>query len=157
MSHAGGQIGKGIRAAYSAESPVSWVKIPAVLDATVPSFQADDIDITTHDTSGKLKKSIAGLVAVGDVTLTCLGDFKQGDVAAYSALTNANRLGTILWFRLEIPADTTLTLFKVYEYLVTVKTASDRSPIAGRQEVEFVLKFSGDDIGIYYDQSSAIS
>jgi hypothetical protein len=153
----GGVPGNGCKVAYSVSSPVSWVTMTQVLDITLPTFVTDEIDITTHSTTNKLKKTMGGLAEVGDMTLVLLADLNETTTPAHSAMFTYNQAGTSLWWRVEIPTNRERTVFKAYEFQGNVGSYEPSAPINDRQEIQVLVRFDGDTFTQYPAGSSSIS
>mgnify|MGYP001579136005 CR=1 FL=1 len=148
----GGVLGNGTKAAYSITSPLSWVNVPALVDISVPTYVADKVNIDTHSVSNNLHKNMAGMITVGDPGFTVLADFDPATSAAQAYLRAANKAGTSLWFRFEIPTNRAKTLFWGVEFKATVLSDEPAVPIADKQTRRFNLSFDGDAI---YDDAAA--
>lgn len=151
----GGVLGNGCKVAYSAASPITWVNIGQQRDITFPTFEADKVEITTHSVTNNLRRFMSGLITVGDPGFTVLSDLDPATDAAQAFLRNANKLGTQLWFRIEVPVNRARTLFWGVEFLASVKNFAPATPIDDVQTVRYELSFEGTDLG--YDAAAAAS
>lgn len=151
----GGQIGSGVKIAYSANSPVSWTRVPELTDVTPPTFERDDVEITTHGTTS-LRQYIPGLADVTDLEFTMLANLTIGSVC--TALSSLERSQTTVWWRVEIPvsSDLATTNYFAYQFQGKVKTWAVESPIDDAKIVNVVVKFN-DNFMIQQEMASEIS
>ena len=61
----GGMIGNGVKIAYAATSPTTWVAVGQILNVEIPQLVADKIDRTVHSTN-RYKRSLPGMIDVSD-------------------------------------------------------------------------------------------
>src|SRR4051812_16162324 len=97
----GGVLGNGTKVGYATGSPQSWVKIPQVLEVSIPSETPDKIDKTVHGTT-KYKANFPGMVEVGDMTVTCLADPDEVTSPTYETLQALAAAQTEVYWRVEI-------------------------------------------------------
>jgi hypothetical protein len=142
----GGLLGNGTKVAYSAASPVSWTAIAQVTDVVFPTFVADDVNIDTHSVTNKLHRTMAGLITVGNPSVTVLSDGNPVTSPDQAFLEQANADGTSVWFRIERPVNRERTSFIGIVFSATVKSFSPSTPIADKQTTVFELQFDGDSI-----------
>jgi hypothetical protein len=142
----GGVLGKGCKVAYSTASPVSWVQVTQLIDLTIPTQIADRVDNTMHSTAGSLKRSMPGLVSVGDPTITVVQDLDPATCASQAYLRARQVDQTTVWFRLEVPVNRAKTLFMGFVFQAAVANYEPSTPIADRQTTKFTLMFDGESI-----------
>ena len=142
----GGFIGYGVRVAFSeAASPYVWKKLEQVLDVAIPTEVADKIDTTIHTTGNRLKKNIAGLIGVTDMTVTMLADNDPATSPNQNRLFTLLANGTQVGWRVEIPMsnDPSVDSFQGYEFDGRVLKFEPKAPIGGRQENVATIVFNG--------------
>lgn len=142
----GGVLGKGCKAAYSASSPVSWTGIEQLIDMTIPTQIADRVDNTMHSTTGALKRSMPGLVTVGDPAVTVVQDLDPATSPGQAALRSYQEAQTTIWIRMEVPVNRAKTLFMGFVFQAAVANYEPSTPIADRQTTKFTFLFDGDSI-----------
>src|SRR4051812_36620960 len=143
----GGVLGNGTKVAYSVASPVTWVGVAQLREVAFPTYEADKVEITTHSVVNKLKRYMAGLIEVGDPSFVVLTDLDPATSTDQAALIAANKAGTSLWWRIEVPVNRARTSFFGIEFQASVKNFSPDTPIDGVQTTRFTLTFDGEDIG----------
>ena len=143
---AGGVLGKGCKVAYSAASPVSWVQVTQLIDMTIPTEIADRIDNTMHSTAGSLKRSMPGLVSVGDPTVTVVSDLDPATSPSQAYMRARQKDQTTIWCRMEVPVNRAKTLFMGFTFQAAVANYEPATPVADRQTTKFTLMFDGDSI-----------
>lgn len=152
----GGVDGNGVKVAYSLTSPISWVTVPQLLDESIPTFSSDEIDTTVHSTS-KYKRSIPGMITVGDFTFKVLADLDEVTTPSHNALAQLNVDGTTVWWRVEIPTNREKTRFKAWEFQGYIKEFKPSAAIGAREEIDVTVKFDGTSFTRYAAGASAIS
>jgi hypothetical protein len=148
----GGVLGNGVRVGYSAASPVSFTRVPQLLDVTFPTFVYDEVDSTVHGTS-KLKRSMPGMITVSEMTMTFLSDLDETTTASQQALFALNQAGTSLWWRVEVPVNREQSKCVAFEFQGFVKSWEPSTPIEDRQTLQVVVKFDGDSFTKYAAQT----
>ena len=147
---AGGILGDGVKLAYSAASPQSWIELTQLLDLPKPpSPTPDRLENTTHGTSGFHTFGL-GLKEVPDVEAVLLFD---PDVAAHMAMILARDNKTEYWFRVEVPTNAAKTLFIAWEFQGKVMTADITTPIPDWQNLNLAIIYTGG----YTYQSTAMA
>ncbi len=153
----GGYIKNGTKFAYSASSPVSWLRIGQILEAPDLGIERDKVDATVHGSS-IYKRSLPGMADVMALSMTLLSDANPSTSAAQDAMRTYVIAGTTIWFRAEIPVDRTQTQFRAVEFQGYVRTFAINGGAPGdRQETEVTIEFDGDSWTWYNAASSAIS
>src|SRR5579885_923227 len=140
----GGIIGSGVRVAYSTGSPHMWNKLEQVLDVTPPKATSKSIDITTHGPNDYLQ-NMQGLAALSDTVVTMLRDNDSTSSPHQNALFNLRAAKTLLWWRIEIPAnpDHTVDSLEAYEFQGRVGSFEPAAPIDDKQTVKSNIVFGG--------------
>lgn len=139
-----GVPGNGVLVAYSASSPVDYTLVPQLLDVKLPTFVTDQIDVTTHSLTNKLKRKMSGLSDVTDMELILLADLDETTTPAHAELFDLNQTGAQLWWRIEVPVQRDRTKCKAYEFQGNVGSFEPSAPINGRQEIRVMVRFDGD-------------
>lgn len=137
-----GLLGNGVKVAYSAASPVSWIRIPQVLNVTIPGLEFDEVETTVHSTGG-LRRHIPGLGDVTEMELELLADLDETTTASFNALFNFQAARTTVWWRIEVPTTRAQTKFTAFEFQGFVKTWSVDPPIDDRQVLTVSVRFDG--------------
>lgn len=139
----GGMIGNGVKVAYAAASPITWVPVGQILNVDIPGLNPDEVETTVHSTS-PWKRFIRGMIDVGEMTLTLLTDLDEGTSTDQDALFDYQAAGTTLYWRVEVPVDREQSEFTGFEFQAWVKKYAPKTPIEGRQELEVSVRFDGD-------------
>lgn len=142
----GGLLGNGTKVAYSQNSPVSWTQIPQVTDVVFPTQVADDVNIDTHSVTNKLHRTMAGLITVGNASVTFLSDPDPSTGTAEKFLQDRNDDGTSIWLRIERPVNRARTSFYGIVFSATVKSVQPTTPIADKQTTLVEFQFDGTSI-----------
>lgn len=143
----GGILGNGCKVAFSANSPISWTEVEEMREVTFPTWEADKVEITTHSVVNKLKRYMAGLIEVGDPSFVVLQDLNPSTSPEQATLIAANKNGTSMWWRIEVPTNRARTQFFGIEFQASVKNFAPDVPIDGAQTTRYTLTFDGEDIG----------
>lgn len=144
----GGVLGNGVRVGFSRTSPVSFTRVPQVIDVEFPSEVPDKVDKTTHGTS-KYKKNFPGMIEVGDLVIRCLADFDQVTGTVQEEMYDIQNDQEEVYWRVEIPANraqSRIRPFELYGYIADIRPGL---PIEDKQTVEFVIVHSGEGITRY--------
>jgi hypothetical protein len=144
----GGLLGNGTKVAYSSSSPVSWTAIRQVVDVVFPTYVADDVNIDTHSTTNKLHRTMAGLISVGNASVTVLSDPDPATGTDQAFLNARNLDGTSIWLRIERPVNRARTSFYGIVFSCTVKSSQPATPIADKQTTVYEFQFDGDSIQV---------
>jgi len=145
-----------VKVAYSLSSPISWVNVPQLLDAQIPTFSREKIDTSVMGTSG-FKRSIPGWNQVSDMTLKVLADLDETTSPAHAALASLNKAGTTVWWRVEIAVNRDSTKWKAWEFQGFVQEFKPVAPAGGREEIDITVGFDGTAFTVYNAGASAIS
>jgi len=151
----GGLIGSGVKVAFAATSPMVLKKLEQLLDVTIPTIQADTIDVTIHG-ANRFKRNIPGLQTVTAMAIKMLRDADAATSPNQNSLFDHLAAQDDLWWRVEVPANGTLTLFEAYEFQGRVQKFAPMAPIAGRQEVDADVLFDGTSFVRYNPMASII-
>lgn len=153
----GGMIGSGVRVAYATTSPHTWNKLEKVRDVTLPTAVNDKLNTTVHGPND-FKQNIAGLAEVTDTTVKMLRVPSTSLAPIQNGLPALRAAHTLLWWRIEIPADEdhSVDSFWAYEFQARVGSVKDMAPIDNIQEREITLVFGGTSFVQYNPMSSAI-
>ena len=143
----GGILGNGVKVGVSTGSPVTWTRVLQVTDVVTPNFAADRVNIDTHSTTNNLHRNMPGLNDVSDATVTTLADLNPVTNPGGELLRLANLNGTQIWLRIEIPTDSTRTVFRSVEFSCRVSAFAPATPIADKQTVQYTFVFDGESVG----------
>lgn len=153
----GGNIGNGTKVAFSAASPVSWVRVAQLLD--VPQFialVANDVDTTVHSTS-RLMTSMPGMFPVPEVALDLLADLDETTCTSHETLRGYQAAGTTIWWRVEIPTTRDQSKFRAFEFQGYVKEwTPDATKIADAQKLKVTIRYGGG-LSVYAAGTSSIT
>jgi hypothetical protein len=144
----GGLLGNGVRVGFSSTSPVSFTSLANVLDVKFPTETPDKIDKTTHGSS-KYKKNFPGMVEVGDMEVTLLGDLDQATSAEIETLWAYAQAQTELWWRVEVPTNRAKTRFRPFEFYGYPANVEPGTPVQDKQTIKFTVVHSGEGIARY--------
>ncbi len=136
-----GIIGSGVKIAYSATSPNTWLTVGQILDVTVPGLNPDEVETTVH--SARYKRFIRGLIDVGEMTMSLLADLDQATGVDQATLFTYQAAGTTLWWRVEIPTNRAVTTWTALEFQGWVKKWEPSTPIADKQVLMVSVRFDG--------------
>jgi hypothetical protein len=153
---ADGLLGNGVKVAYSAASPVSWIRVPQVLNVVIPGLEFDEVETTVHSTGG-LRRFIPGLGDVTEMELELLADLDETTTASYNALFNFQAARTTIWWRIEVPTTRAQTKFTAFEFQGFVKTWKADPPIDDRQTLMVTVRFDGTSFSKLSAGASAIT
>lgn len=152
----GGVLGNGVKVAFSASSPVSWTRVGQLLDQQLPTLETAKVDKTTHGSS-KLMRSMPGMISVGDLQLTILGDLDETTGASLESLRTYQLVQTTIWFRFEVPVDRSQSEVRAVEFQGYVGSFNYASPLTDRQVAEVAIVFDDDSWVMYNAGASAIT
>jgi hypothetical protein len=151
----GGLIGSGAKVAYATGSPHTWNKIEQLLDVTPPTVNSAVIDKTIHQ-ANRFKRNMAGLQDVTAMKLKMLRDADASTSPNQNALFDYLASQTDLWWRVELPANGSLTLFEAYEFQGRVSSFMPAAPIADKQTLESDVIFDGDSFVRYNPMATVL-
>jgi hypothetical protein len=151
---ANGVLGFGVRVAYSTTSPTTWIPIPQLTEIEFPSFEPDVVDTTVHGTNA-LKRSIRGMISVGEMTMTLLADL--GASSVHRNLRQLQMNGTTVWWRIELPENRAMTSFVGFEFQGWVKDWTPEISMEDVQKLRVTVQFDGTDFTIGDPGPSEIS
>jgi hypothetical protein len=137
-----GVLGDGVKVAYSASSPITWVPVGQILDVGFPGLTPDEVETTVHSTT-RWKRFIRGMIDVGETTLTLLADMDSATGTDQQALFTYQAAGTTLYWRIEVPVIRAGTSFAAFEFQAWVKKWELKTPMADKQVLECSLRFDG--------------
>lgn len=152
----GGQIGSGVKVAFSTASPNSWTAIPEIFDVvSLPNRERDRVESTVHGTTGD-RTYIPGLSEVADGEILVRANLDAGSV--HMQLRNYMSTQTTLWVRWEVPVDTDLSTstYIAYTQQARVSTWELQAPKDDLKTVRIVFQHS-DNLFIQDEMASAIS
>jgi hypothetical protein len=99
----GGVIGNGIKIGYStALSPPTYTTMASEVEVKVPGLVADKINSSVHGASS-FKRHMPGMIEVGDLEITFLGDLDAATSADQAAMLTHLKSGDTIAWRIEIP------------------------------------------------------
>ncbi len=151
----GGLIGLGVKVAFATGSPHSWNKLEQVLDITPPQLTSAKVDVTVHGTS-RMMRNIPGLQSVSDTVVKLLRDADPVTSPNQNQLFGYLASQVSLWWRVEIPSKSDITLFEAYEFQGRVADFVPMAPIGGRQEVDLKVMFNDASLVQYAPAASAL-
>lgn len=152
----GGQLGSGVKIAYSTSSPVSWTAIPEVREVSqLPNRERDRVETTIHGVTSE-RTYIPGLADVADLEFTLRANLDTGSV--HTTLKGYEASQTTLWWRVEVPVDTDLTTanYVAYTFQGRVSRWNLTAPIDGLKEIEVTVQYEGN-LMFQNEMSTAIS
>ena len=152
----GGMIGNGVKIAYAASSPTTWVAVGQILNVEIPQLVADKIDRTVHSTN-RYKRSLPGMIDVSDLSLEILQDLATTSGAQQRQLLTYLKAGTTIYWRIEIPVDRNQTTYTAIEFQGYVGSWQPSAPIDEKQTLSCTIVFDDSDITLYGDAATAIS
>lgn len=125
-----------ILAVNTVAAPTVYTTIPGVKDFNLPIGTADQIDVTSHDSSGGYKEFVNGLMESAEISVPTVWD---GSNAQHAALVAALQAGTVLGYKITGKESTP----KTYTFQALVKSIDISWPVAGAQEATLVIKPTG--------------
>lgn len=152
----GGQIGSGVKIAYSLLSPHSWITIPEVREITsLPNRERDRVETTVHGVTGD-RTYIPGLSDVGDLEFIVRANLDAGSV--HTNLRALERAQTTIWVRVEVPVDPDLSTstYVAYTNQVRVATWELSPPLDDLKTIRIVMQHQ-DNLMFQDEMNSAIS
>lgn len=146
----GGQLGSGVRMAYAAGSPQTWIEITQVLEAEPFQFERDRVDVSTHGTESE-RSYIPGLRDATDARALLLADLDRATSPSHLGLKDLESSQDIIWIRIGIPitADLDTTPYWVQETRCRVSKWGLNTPIDGRKEIDTLFQYAGGGITEY--------
>lgn len=152
-----GNIGNGVRVGFRTGSPGTWHAIEGILDCTPPTLTYDKVDNTVHK-DGDFKTNITGLASVSDTMLKLRRDPDSATAPYQNLMFGYAKSKTLLSWRVEIPAnpDRSVDSFEAFEFQARVGAYAHSAPIAGLQELDIPLIFSGDYFDHYAPMASLL-
>jgi hypothetical protein len=144
---ANGMIGNGVRIGYRvpASPENAFTPIGQLLSMSDLEIVRDTVDRTIHSTS-IYKRSLPGMAAVSDITLTILQDMDETTVGVgvtQKALRDYVVSGTTLEWRCEIPTARDQSKFKAFEFDAFIKSFKIGTTIEDKQVFEVGVVFDG--------------
>lgn len=136
----GGQLGSGVKVAYAAASPHTWIAIPQIMDAVIPIVTRDRVETTVHGTTS-LRTYIPGLGDVRDGEITVLANLTAGGV--HLALQALERSQDTIYVRFEIPDTSNLSTTNYMAIQVQARVASWEldTPIDDAKTIKITFQF----------------
>lgn len=146
----GGQLGSGVRMAYAASSPQTWVEITQILEADPFQFERDRVDVSTHGTESE-RVYIPGLRDATDARALLLADLARATSPSHLGLKDYEGSQTIVYLRIGVPisSDLDTTNYWVQEAQCRVSKWGVITPIDGRKEIEVLFQYAGGGITEY--------
>ena len=142
---ANGQIGSGVKIAYSLDaSPQTWTAVPEIFDVTqLPNRIRDRVETTIHGTTAD-RTYIPGLSDVEDLVFVCRANLDAGSV--HSTLRGYQNSQTTLWMRVEVPVDVdlTTTTYIAYQFKGRISAAPVSAPKDDLKTIEFTILHESD-------------
>ena len=125
-----------ILAVNTVAAPTVYATIPGVRDFNLPIGTADQIEVTSHDSSGGYKEFVNGLIESAEISVPVVWD---GAHAQHAALVAALQAGTVLGYKITGKESTP----KTYSFQALVTSIDIQWPVAGAQEATLVIKPTG--------------
>jgi len=151
----GGVLGNGLKVGFSTTQSGPWTEIEDILEITFPVWQGSKVDRTTHKVGNRLRRSMPGMIEVGDPQFTVVTDFDPATSPELETVRGYNKDGTNVWWRFEVPVNRAQTLFRGVEFQAGVLSIEPDTPIDDKQTEVFTLNFDGEDL--YWDESAGAS
>lgn len=132
---ADGYIGLGTKVEFSEDSGSSWTAVPLLSEiGEIPIIgEADEVDVTTYDQTGRNRKYIKGLQDTDDIEFTGVWTAHDDQVAV-------KELGdSVVDWRITQVDDIAQLTFDGY-----VSSFTLNPPLDDRQEFMFTVRISGD-------------
>lgn len=152
----GGVLGNGVKVAFSLTSPTSWIRVGQLLDTGLSSLVRNKVDRTVHSTS-PFRRSMPGMIEIGDLSLTILADFDEATTGALKQIYDLFVAGTTVWWREEIPVDRQQSSYQATEYQGYIVSFNREAPIDNRQQVTIAVAYDSDSYTRYKAGASAIT
>lgn len=144
-----GVIGNGSKVLFSASSPATWTQVGQLRD--IPQFMsliADDLDTTVSSTSN-IMTGAPGMVPVPECSIDLLSDHDPSTspshetLRQYQAASGFAVQGTNLYWRVEVPVNRGMTLFRAFEFQAYVKEYTPNIQIKDLQITNIKIRFAG--------------
>ncbi len=137
-----GVLGNGLKVAYSAASPLTWVQVPDIL--MIDKFFGlvnPKIDISV---SGDLiKRTMPGVPDAPELGFTKLADPDPSTGIAEEAIRAFQLAGTTIYWRFERPTNRARTSFRGEVFQAYVLSVEPAAPIQDKQTVKITLSYGG--------------
>jgi hypothetical protein len=133
-----GLLGDGVLFAFQGGSVDYWHRLEPLLEITIPAKEADEIENTCHGSGGD-HTSTLGLNKIPNPTAKLIFDATDAD---HLALIAAQTAKTKMVFRIEVPANDTVTYLS-WEFDAFVKKATISTPIDGIQTLDLEFLYTG--------------
>lgn len=125
-----------ILAVNTVAAPTVYTTIPGVKDFGLSIGSPDQIDVTSHDSSGGYKEFVSGLMDTNEITVPIVWD---GANATHAALVAALQAGTVLGYKITGRESTP----KTYSFSANITGLDISWPVTGAQEATLTLKPTG--------------
>lgn len=125
-----------ILAVNTVAAPTVYTTIPGVKDFTLSLGSPDQIDVTSHDSSGGYKEFVSGLLDQKEISIPIVWD---GANATHAALLAALQASTQLGYKITGKE----TSPKTYSFNANIVSLDISWPVAGAQEATLVIKPTG--------------
>lgn len=137
MSAPEGTLGHGTLL-YRSTDGVTWgTAIAQILDISTPKGVADDVEVTTHQTTNRARAYIAGLISYGQVPLKVL---YKADDSSHGQLWTDFKAGTVLHWKVEVP----FSPVENWTFEGYVKSFETSTPIDNRIEADIQITVTDD-------------
>lgn len=94
-------LGQGTLLEKDKDGMGDWRVIAKCKSISGPSFEADEIDVTTHDSAGGFREFIRGLVDPGEISAECVFDPTDASHAEVDGVIADLLSGTIFGYRIQ--------------------------------------------------------
>lgn len=143
-----GVLGNDTRVGFSQTSPVSFTRIPQVLDVKYPGLTPDKLDRTIHS-SGNFYQNFQGLNQVTDAEVLILDDPDETTSPILETLRTLHDAGTTVYWGFERPTNRAKTLFRRTEYQGYISDFVPSTPIKDKQTLMVKIVFSDTAFSVY--------
>lgn len=142
----GGNIGDGVKVAFSITSPLSWTQVTQVANVDFPGLEPDAVNNDVHGSAG-FHREMPGLFTVAPMVITVSSDLDESTTADHNTLWGLMLQKTTVWWRVEVPVDRAKTKFTGFEFEGYVGGFVPTTPIDDRQMSEITVRFDGTAFG----------
>ncbi len=118
-------------------SPEAFTEVPGLKDFVLPTGEADNIDVTAHDSPGRTREYIAGFLDTGEIEIEFYYDPAN---AVQDDLRELKESGEENNFQVVLPDDDATT----FEFAATVNTFEIAMPVEDALTATCSLKITGE-------------
>lgn len=140
----GGVLGNGTKVAYSLTSPMSFVRLGQVMNIDeFISLVRDKVNTTVYST-GFVRTTRPGMADAFTMKLSVMADLDPSTSPAHDKMFVFQAAGTVVWWRIEVPASDAQTAFASWEFRGYVEECTLELPIDDNQKMTVSITYSGD-------------